>query len=60
MGLLRSCLFFTYSHAFCSKWLTQTSVDCNKFDKGDSNEVHIEWTLEEYMNKRPKDKKEPN
>ena len=28
-----------------TKWLTQTFVDCSGFNKGEINEVHIEWTL---------------
>ena len=34
----------TYSYSFCSnyKWLTQIFVDCNRFNKGEINEVLIE------------------
>ena len=35
----------TYSYAFRSKWLTLIFVDCNRFFKGEINEVRIEWTL---------------
>ena len=34
---------FTYSYAFAlTEWLTQISVDCNKFNKGEINEVRTE------------------
>ena len=33
--LLRSCLVV----------LTQIFVNCNRFNKGDINEIRIEWTL---------------
>ena len=37
---------FTYSQAFTlTKWLTQIFVDYNRFDKGEINEVRIEWAL---------------
>ena len=28
-----------------TKWLTQIFVDCNRLNKGEINEVRIEWTL---------------
>ena len=28
-----------------TKWLTQIFVDCNRFNKGEINEVRIEWTV---------------
>ena len=28
-----------------TKWLTQIFVVCNIFSKGETNEVHIKWTL---------------
>ena len=37
---------FTYSYAFAlTKWLTQIFVDFNRFNKGETNQVGIEWTL---------------
>ena len=33
---------FTYSYPFCSEWLTQTLIDCNRFNKSDINELRIE------------------
>ena len=36
------------------KWLTQIFVDCNRFNKGESNEV-LNGPLKEYSNKRCKD-----
>ena len=49
IGLLRSCLVLLTPFA-PSKWLTQTFVDCNKFDKGEINEVRIDGPLKEYLN----------
>ena len=44
IGLLRSCLVSLILAAFVlTKWLTQISVDCNRFNKGEINEVRIEW-----------------
>ena len=37
------------------KWLTQIFVDCNRFNKGELNEV-LSGPLKEYSNKRCKDK----
>ena len=37
-------------------WLTQDFVDCNKFNKGEIDEVRIEWHLKECRNKRRTDK----
>ena len=46
----------TYSKTFAlSKWLTQIFVDCNRFDKGEINEVRTEWTLRQHINKRRTD-----
>ena len=47
-----------YSYAFCSKRLTQFFVGCNSFNKGEINEVPIEWYV--LRNKRRTDKQEPN
>ena len=38
---------FAYSYAFCSKSLNQIFVDCNRFDKGEINEVFIDWTFKQ-------------
>ena len=38
-----------------TKWLTQIFVDCNRFDKGEINEVRIEWTLKRIQEKRRTD-----
>ena len=36
----------TYSYTFCSiQMVDSTLADCNRFDKGEINEVRIEWTL---------------
>ena len=46
IGLLRSCLVLLILTPFAlSEWLTQIFVDCNRFDKGEINEVRIEWIL---------------
>ena len=46
IGLLWSCLVQVILTPFAlSQWLTQIFVDCNRFDKGEINELHIEWTL---------------
>ena len=43
IGLLPSCLVKLILTPFAlSKWLTQIFVDCNRFDKGEINEVRIE------------------
>ena len=36
------------------KWLTQIFVDCNRFNKGELNEI-LNECLKEYSNKRCKD-----
>ena len=42
-GFLRSGLILLILTPFAlSKWLTQIFVDCNRFDKGEINEVRIE------------------
>ena len=47
IGLLWSCLVSLILKPFAlTKWLTQTLFDCNRFDKGEINEVHIEWIQE--------------
>ena len=52
IGLLQSCLVSLILMPFVlTKWLTQIFVDCSRFNKGEINEVHIE-----YMNKRHTDK----
>ena len=44
--LLGSCLVLLILTPFAlSKWLIPIFVDCNRFDKGEINEVRIEWTL---------------
>ena len=44
--LLRSCLVSLILTPFAlTKWLTQIFVNCNRFNKGEINEVRIEWTL---------------
>ena len=46
IGLLRSCLVSLILMPFALiKWLSQIFVVCNKFKKGEINEVHIKWTL---------------
>ena len=46
IGLLPSCLVKLILTPFAlSEWLTQIFVDCNRFDKGEINEVRVEWTL---------------
>ena len=46
LGLLRSCLVqLILTPLICSKWLNRIFVDCNRFNKGEINEVRIEWTL---------------
>ena len=43
IGLLRSCLVLLILMLFAlSEWLTQIFVDCNRFDKGEINEVRFE------------------
>ena len=56
IGLFWSCLVsLILTPVALTKWLTQISVDCNRFNKGEINEVRIEWTL-----KRIQRKREPN
>ena len=56
IGLLLSCLvYLILMHFALYGWLTQIFVDCNRSDKGEINEVCIEWTLREYINKRGTD-----
>ena len=46
MGLLWSSLVSLILTPFAlTKWLTQIFVDCNRFNKGEINEVRIEWIL---------------
>ena len=35
--------------------MSEIFVDCNRFDKGEINEVRIEWTHNEYINKKRTD-----
>ena len=52
-GLLWSCLVALILTPFAlTKWLTQIFVDCNRFNKGEVNEVRTEWPLKAYRNKR--------
>ena len=44
IGLLPSRLLSRILFAL-TMWLTQIFVDCNRFNKGEINEVGIEWTL---------------
>ena len=46
IGLLRLCLVSLILTPFAlTEWLTHIFVDCNRFNKGEMNEVRIEWTL---------------
>ena len=46
IGLLQLFLVSLLLTSFAlTDWLIQIFVDCNKFNKGKLNEVHIEWTL---------------
>ena len=42
---------FTYSYAFCSKQLVQTFVDFNRFNKGEINDICIEYRNKRHTNK---------
>ena len=56
IGLLWSCLVSLIITPFALiKWLTRIFVDCNRFNKGEINEVRIGWTLKN-RNKRRTDK----
>ena len=39
-----SCLVSLMPFALI-KWLTKIFVDCSRFNKGEINEIRIEWTL---------------
>ena len=46
IGLLRSCLVLLNLTPFAlSKWLKQIFVTCNRFNKGEINQVRIKLTL---------------
>ena len=59
IGLLRSCLVYLILTPFSlSKWLTKIFVDCNRFDKGETNDVRINGPLRRgYINKRRTDER---
>ena len=53
IGLLLSCLVSLILTPFAlTQCLTQIFVHCNRFNKGEINEVCTEWTFEEYRSKR--------
>ena len=57
IGLIRPCLISLILAPFAqTKWFTHIFVDCNRFNKGEINEVRIEWTLKQCRNKRRMDK----